>query len=189
MRYKRKRTSLTLADYFKIGNTNKAFSILTLLLLSLALPVTILLVQTQQNSQEHAAYDPNMQPSVRDVCQGLIVSTPIRLDSTRVSYGSIIRGSVTYANVCPNPVSVQDIAITAKMPTGGDADFIDLVSTVALQPGQSITVHASRVMKASDPAGQWYAFSKYQDEHGLWHSDVSKVYFRMTSSLKTTLNR
>ena len=50
-----------------------------------------------------------------------------------------------------------------------------------MQPGQSVTINASRLIKSTDPVGPWYAFTSFQALNGTWHPDgTNLLYFNVT---------
>ena len=118
-------------------------------------------------------------------CSGLTISTPLALDKTTVSAGNTIHGTVTYTNQCSTDFTANTVVVAARTSTGSNADFTPGVSNITLQPGQAVTVSASRTIQPTDPTGQWSAFASYQDSAGIWHADTNYMYFTVAAPTNT----
>jgi hypothetical protein len=124
---------------------------------------------------------------VNTSCSGLTITSPLTLSATTVSPGATLRGTVTYTNQCSIAFTANTMVIAARTSTGTNADFSPSVSGVTVQPGQSVTVSASRTIQTTDPTGQWSAFAGYQDSAGNWTADTNKIYFSVVA-LTPTIN-
>jgi hypothetical protein len=109
------------------------------------------------------------------------VSTPLQLDATAVPRGGTISGTVTYTNNCTSPFTINNLVIAVRASNGANVDFPHRFGALTLLPGQSLTLNASRLIKSTDPLGQWYAFSSFQTPDGKWHPDgTNLLYFCVT---------
>jgi beta-glucanase (GH16 family) len=114
-------------------------------------------------------------------CSGLQVTAPLQMLQTSVGRGTIVTATATYTNTCTIPFVLNNLIVASRTSTGGNADFGNKTGAVTLQPGQSITVNASRLIKTTDPVGQWDAFTSFQTPNGAWHPDgTNLLYFNVT---------
>ncbi len=100
------------------------------------------------------------------------ISRPLQLDRTTVGVGQVITGSIIYKNNSSSPVTLEEMVIAGRPPGGTNLngpylDFSPKQGSVTVQPGQSVTLTASRTIGANDPKGQWYAFGTYR-ANGRW---------------------
>jgi beta-glucanase (GH16 family) len=115
-------------------------------------------------------------------CYGFLVSTPLQLDTTTIPQGGTVNGTVTYTNNCTNSFTINNLIIAARASDGTNADFPNRTGALTLSPGQSISLSASRLIKSTDPPGQWFAFSSFQTPDGKWHADGTNTrYFTVTT--------
>ncbi len=119
-------------------------------------------------------------------CAGLTVITPLKFDRTSVTVGQAITATMTYKNNCTVPYQLGDITIVAIDPSGNQVDFSDSVSGMIVQPGQTITISASKTISSSDLSGQWYAYGSFMDSNWVWHDDPTKIYFSVTAAPTAT---
>ncbi|MBA2394999.1 MAG: glycoside hydrolase family 16 protein [Ktedonobacteraceae bacterium] len=114
-------------------------------------------------------------------CSGLQVTTPLQMIQTSVARGTIATAKATYTNTCTVPFVLNNLIVASRTSTGSNADFGNKAGAVTLQPGQSVTVNASRLIKTTDPVGQWDAFTSFQTPNGAWHPDgTNLIYFNVT---------
>jgi hypothetical protein len=111
----------------------------------------------------------------------LTISQPLTLDSTTVTQGTTLTATVSYTNSTRRRRSIQQLLITARPPGGTNAggphdDFAPALGSTTLEVGASVSLTASRAFTGSDPVGNWYAYSSYQDSSGAWH-DGPDVHF------------
>jgi hypothetical protein len=112
---------------------------------------------------------------------GLVVQAALALEQRFVRPGGVLSASVTYANHGTTQLTVREIRIAARGPgathAGGPyTDLAPVASNVVLQPGGYVTVQASRTFTASDPLGEWEAYSTHQDAAGAWHDAPSEAF-------------
>jgi hypothetical protein len=117
---------------------------------------------------------------------GLVVTTPVTLDKSTIAYNDTIHGTVTYTNTCSSSINVQDIVIASRTSTGSNVDLSGNGGSMTIQPGQNVTISASKAIANGAPLGQWYAFASYQDTSGNWHEDQNKVYYSVVSAISAT---
>ncbi len=151
------------------------FSVLVLAILGAGGVVGLVLSQYQQQQRSNAS-------------GGLIVSSALSLDQSAVGLGGTITGTVSYTNTGSSSVFVSYVAIAGRPPgwthSGGPFDnFSPELVNRTISPGETVTLTASRKIASSDPVGQWYAYSTYEDANG-WH-DSSNVYFTVSTSAPT----
>ena len=114
-------------------------------------------------------------------CTGLQITTPLQMAQTSVPRGTTVTATATYKNTCKTPFMLNNLIVASRMSTGGNADFDNKVGAVTVQPGQSVTINASRLIKSTDPVGPWYAFTSFQALNGTWHPDgTNLLYFNVT---------
>jgi beta-glucanase (GH16 family) len=109
------------------------------------------------------------QASSKSPCSGLQVTSPLRLANTILSSGDTLSATVTYTNRCTLPFAFLELLIAARTALGTNDDFGNK-GAMTLQPGQSVTIDASRIIQ-SDLGGIGSAFSSFETPDGKWHSD------------------
>lgn len=105
------------------------------------------------------------------ICGPLTVSKDITLNKTTVYPGQTITGQITYKNACSAKYMVNAMEISSTDPNGGVHVFTPTHGPTTFNPGQEITVTASRLMSANasgDPLGTWKAFGSYENMAGTW---------------------
>ncbi len=116
----------------------------------------------------------------------LSVYQSLHLNKTTVARGGSISGTVTYKNNTNASITVQGIWITVRPPGGAHSGgpyepMAPSQGVTTVQPGQSVTLTASRTVGTNDPTGQWYAYSTYLDVNGNWQdAPAPDVYFTVT---------
>ena len=123
----------------------------------------------------------------------LTLTTPLAVNLTSFQPGGIITGTVTYTNSTSADVPIQRAVITSRAPGSttyvpGD-DFAPGAGATVVKAGQTLTLAASRKVGATDAAGNWTAYSSYQDSAGGWHSSPTltfAVYLPPSGNLITT---
>jgi beta-glucanase (GH16 family) len=99
----------------------------------------------------------------------LSVTRPLALEKQSLVMGEALRGSVTYQNTGTSPFSFQTLVIAGRRPDGSYADLTPALGARTLQPGESVTLAASRTV---DQVGTWKAFSSYQAATGAWSEEA-----------------
>jgi len=112
-------------------------------------------------------------PSGGAVVGNLTITTPLTLNTNQVASGGTVTGTVTYTNNTVNTVTFNRLVIAARPPGGTNEggpyeDFPDAAGSTTFSPGQSRTFTATRSFTSSDPTGNWYVFTTYEDSSG-WH--------------------
>ena len=118
---------------------------------------------------------------------GLVITAALELDKRVVKAGQVLNGSVTYRNTSASSMAVREIRIAARAPgashEGGPyTDLAPVLTALNLEPGQQITLAASRTFAASDTTGQWEAYATHQDSAGRWHDAPSEHFAFVTAS-------
>ena len=120
------------------------------------------------------------QASSNSPCLGLQVTSPLQLATTTLNSGETLAGTVTYTNRCTLPFVFIDMLIAARTENGTNDDFGNK-GAMTLQPGQSVTIDASRTIQSNLPS-TGYAFSSFETPDGKWHSDGTNLMnFTMTN--------
>jgi len=118
----------------------------------------------------------------------LVISSPLALDKTTVGAGDTLRGTVTWQNPTPSPISIRFAVISGRRPGGTNVggpydDLLPKLTTVqTVQPGLTLTLAASRTFTSADALGSWYSYATYQDASGLWH-DGPNVSFNVVQPI------
>jgi beta-glucanase (GH16 family) len=99
----------------------------------------------------------------------LSVTKPLALEKSSLFTGEVLRGTVTYQNTGTSPFSLQALVIAGRRPDGSYADLAPGLGARTLQPGESVTLAASRTL---DQVGTWKVFSSYQTPDGAWHEEA-----------------
>jgi hypothetical protein len=141
---------------------------------------------TYQDSASVWHDGPNVPFTVSNQQDSFSIVRPLALDKTNVSPGQTLNGTVTYQNTGSTSVSVNQIVITARPPGGTNSggpyyDFSPRQGPITLQPGQTVTVSASRTFASTDPTGSWYSYATYQDSGSVWH-DGPNVPFTLSNA-------
>jgi hypothetical protein len=119
---------------------------------------------------------------------GFIVSKPLSLNPSIIGQGSTVSATVTYQNTTTSPIVVNSIAVKARPPAGNPVyTFTPQLSQSTVDPGNSLTLNAVFTPGATDPVGQWTAYSTYQDSGGVWHDDTNTVNFTVTDTISPTV--
>ncbi len=119
---------------------------------------------------------------------GLELSSPLVLDRRVAAQGETVFGQVSYRNVSGEPVGVRQLILAARPPGGTSAggpflDFSPKQGPVTLAPGETVTLKASRTLARTDPVGEWYAYSTWQDARGVFRDEAQHVTFRVEAPL------
>jgi beta-glucanase (GH16 family) len=111
---------------------------------------------------------------VEQALAGFEVSTPLSLNKEAFVQGERIEGTVTYKNNTSQNLSIANLAIAMRTPTGGHADLSPGTGARTLAPGQTLTLTASRDFTANDAPGTWTLFSSWLDTSGVWHEGAPR---------------
>jgi glucan endo-1,3-alpha-glucosidase len=122
----------------------------------------------------------------------LEIVSNLSLDKSTVAPGQTISGRVTYKNTGGTPVTIRNIVIAGRPPGGTNSggpylDFAPRLQDVTVQPGQTVTVTATRTPTAADPTGTYYAYATYEDAGGAWHDAPSAQNVTFTVTAAPTL--
>jgi hypothetical protein len=122
----------------------------------------------------------------------ITVQVPLTLDKATVAAGNTIAGSVTIQNTGGSSISI--VAAIGVRPQGISRlqppytyDFTP-VSPLTLAAGQSTVFTASRIIPATDPAGNYYAFFTYQTPDGVWQQPQPDIAFTVGGSQGTEID-
>ncbi|WP_147442009.1 glycosyl hydrolase [Corallococcus exercitus] len=103
----------------------------------------------------------------------LTITTSISVVDTSLERGQTLSASVTYKNNGTTAVTAKNIVLTSRAPGGTHAGgpFYDLTPRITnrtLQPGESVTLTATRVIASADPLGTWEAYPTWEDASSVW---------------------
>lgn len=104
---------------------------------------------------------------------GFVIDQALTLDRSTAAVGETITGTVRYRNDGAAAVTVQQLVIAARPPgadlaTGPFWDFSPGLGALTVQPGQTVTLTASRTVSSTDVEGEYIAFATWQDGAGAW---------------------
>ncbi|WP_395850808.1 family 16 glycosylhydrolase [Cystobacter fuscus] len=99
----------------------------------------------------------------------LSVTRPLALNKSAPFVGELLQGTVTYQNTGTTAFSTQMLVIAARRPDGSQADLSPALHGRTLQPGESVTLTATRTL---DQAGTWKVFTSHQGADGQWHEQA-----------------
>jgi len=99
----------------------------------------------------------------------LSVTKPLALEKSSYVSGEALRGTVTYQNTGTTAFSFRTLVIAGRRPDGSQADLTPALGARTLQPGESVTLAASRTL---DQVGTWTVFSSYWATDGSWREEA-----------------
>ncbi|MFY0579683.1 hypothetical protein ACN28S_40410 [Cystobacter fuscus] len=81
----------------------------------------------------------------------LSVTGPLALNKSAPFVGELLQGTVTYQNTGTTAFSTQTLVIAARRPDGSQADLSPSLHGRTLQPGESVTLTATRTLDRQAP--------------------------------------
>jgi hypothetical protein len=103
----------------------------------------------------------------------LTITQSVSVANTSLERGQTLSASVTYKNNGTSAVATKNIVLTSRAPGGTHAGgpFYDLTPRITgrtLQPGESVTLTATRAIAAADPLGTWEVYPTWEDTSSVW---------------------
>jgi hypothetical protein len=117
----------------------------------------------------------------------LTISQAVSATDTTLERGQTLSASVTYKNNGTTAVTAKNIVLTSRAPGGTHAGgpFYDLtprLTNVTLQPGQSVTLQATRSIASTDPTGTWELYPTWEDSASVWRDGAGIAFTVSTGS-------
>ncbi|NMO14776.1 hypothetical protein HPC49_26030 [Pyxidicoccus fallax] len=111
--------------------------------------------------------------SALEVSGALTITQAVTATDTSLERGQTLSATVTYKNNGTTAVATKNIVLTARAPGGTHAGgpFHDLTPRIigrTLQPGESVTLTATRVIASTDPLGTWELYPTWEDTASVW---------------------
>ncbi|WNG35315.1 hypothetical protein F0U60_17925 [Archangium minus] len=103
----------------------------------------------------------------------LTITQAVTATDVSLERGQTLSAKVTYKNNGTTAVTAKNIVLTSRAPGGTHAGgpFYDLtprLSNRTLQPGESVTLTATRVIASTDPLGTWELYPTWEDTSSVW---------------------
>ncbi|QRK04690.1 hypothetical protein JQX13_31175 [Archangium violaceum] len=103
----------------------------------------------------------------------LTITQAVSATDVSLERGQTLSAKVTYKNNGTTAVTAKNIVLTSRAPGGTHAGgpFYDLTPRLTnrtLQPGESVTLTATRVIASSDPLGTWELYPTWEDTSSVW---------------------
>ncbi|WP_095977346.1 glycosyl hydrolase [Melittangium boletus] len=111
----------------------------------------------------------------------LTITQAAKATSTSLERGQTLSATVTYKNNGTTAVTTKNIVLTSRAPGGSHANgpFYDLTPRITgrtLQPGESVTLTATRTIASTDPLGTWELYPTWEDSSSVWRDGASAAF-------------
>ncbi|OJH40332.1 hypothetical protein BON30_14960 [Cystobacter ferrugineus] len=122
---------------------------------------------------ETASYDDSLGTVEGTLAGALTITRSVSIVDATLERGQTVSASVTYKNNGTTAITAKNIVLTSRAPGGTHANgpFYDLTPRITnrtLQPGESVTLTATRVLTSSDPLGTWELYPTWEDSSSTW---------------------
>ncbi|MFY0577245.1 hypothetical protein ACN28S_25625 [Cystobacter fuscus] len=102
------------------------------------------------------------------LASALTVTKAVSIVDATLERGQTVSASVTYTNNGTSAVTAKNIVLTSRAPGGTHAggpvyDLTPRITNRTLQPGESVTLTATRVLASTDPLGTWELYPTWED--------------------------
>ncbi|WP_257459587.1 glycoside hydrolase family 26 protein [Archangium lipolyticum] len=116
----------------------------------------------------------------------LTITQSVSATDVSLTRGQTLTASVTYKNNGTTAVATKNIVLTSRAPGGTHAGgpFYNLEPRITgrtLQPGESVTLTATRVIASTDPVGTWELYPTWEDTSSVWR-DGSGIAFTVSTT-------